>query len=278
MAALLALLSSLLWGTSDFLGGNLSKRYKALAVTGLSQVFGLVFALLAVIVTGSFVAPTLEFDGYFMSGVIAGLAGFIGLVSLYTGLATGRMGVVAPISSLSALVPLIVAFVGGERASGIQILGMAIALAGAFMASGPELRGATVRPILLGVSAAIFFGISLTFLWKGSETAPLLTMTSMRVASVTVVILLAIYFRTTGRFSKKDYPALIFIGIADFLANLTLGIATTQGLVSIAIVLGSLFPIVTALLAFGFLKERLHRVQYVGVIAAVTGVATIALG
>jgi len=278
MAALLALLSSLLWGTSDFLGGNLSKRYKALAVTGLSQVFGLVFALLAVIVTGSFVAPTLEFDSYFISGVIAGLAGFIGLVSLYTGLATGRMGVVAPISSLSALVPLIVAFVGGERASGIQILGMAIALAGAFMASGPELRGATVRPILLGVSAAIFFGISLTFLWKGSETAPLLTMTSMRVASVTVVILLAIYFRTTGGFSKKDYPALIFIGIADFLANLTLGIATTQVLVSIAIVLGSLFPIVTVLLAFGFLKERLHRVQYVGVIAAVTGVATIALG
>ena len=71
MAALLALLSSLLWGTSDFLGGNLSKRYKALAVTGLSQVFGLLFALLAVIFTGSFVSPTLEFDGYFVSGVIA---------------------------------------------------------------------------------------------------------------------------------------------------------------------------------------------------------------
>lgn len=278
MAALLALLSSLLWGTSDFLGGNLSKRYKALAVTGLSQVFGLTFALLAVVLTGSFVAPTLDFDGYFVSGVIAGLAGFIGLVSLYTGLATGRMGVVAPISSLSALVPLFVAFAGGERASSVQLVGMAIALAGAFMASGPELKGATIRPILLGVSAAIFFGISLTFLWKGSETAPLLTMTSMRVASVTVVLLLAIYFKTTGGFSRRDYPALIFVGIADFLANLTLGIATTQGLVSIAIVLGSLFPIVTALLAFGILKERLHTIQYFGVFAAVTGVATIALG
>jgi drug/metabolite transporter (DMT)-like permease len=103
-------------------------------------------------------------------------------------------------------------------------------------------------------------------------------MTSMRVASVTVVLLLAIYFRTTGSFSKKDYPALIFVGIADFLANLALGVATTQGLVSIAIVLGSLFPIVTALLAFGILKERLHTVQYFGVIAAVTGVATIAVG
>lgn len=278
MAALLALLSSLLWGTSDFLGGNLSKRYKALAVTGLSQVFGLIFAISAVLVTGSFVAPTLDFDGYFISGVIAGLAGFVGLVSLYTGLATGRMGVVAPISSLSALVPLIVAFVGGERATGVQIIGMAIALAGAFMASGPELKGATIRPILLGVSAAVFFGFSLLFLWKGSESAPLLTMTSMRIASVTIVLLLALYFRTTGGFSKRDIPILIFVGIADFLANLTLGIATTKGLVSVAIVLGSLFPIVTALLAFGLLKERLHKIQYVGVVAAVTGVVTIAIG
>jgi drug/metabolite transporter (DMT)-like permease len=275
MAALLALLSSLLWGTSDFLGGNLSKRYKALAVTGFSQVFGLIFALLAVILTGSFVSPTLEFDGYFVSGVIAGLTGFIGLVSLYTGLATGRMGVVAPIASLSALIPLMIAFIGGERASSVQLLGMAIALSGAFMASGPELKGATFRPVLLGVAAAVFFGLSLTFLWRGSETAPLLT---MRVASVTIVILLALYFRTTGGFAARDYPALIFVGIADFLANLTLGIATTKGLVSIAIVLGSLFPIVTAMLAFGILKERLHRIQYAGVVTAVTGVATIALG
>ncbi len=278
MAALLALLSSLLWGTSDFLGGNLSKRYKALAVTGLSQVFGLIFALLAVIFTGSFVSPTLDFDGYFVSGVIAGLTGFIGLVSLYTGLATGRMGVVAPIASLSALIPLMIAFIGGERATSLQLLGMAIALSGAFMASGPELKGATLRPVLLGVAAAVFFGLSLTFLWRGSETAPLLTMTSMRVASVTIVILLALYFRTTRGFAARDYPALIFVGIADFLANLTLGIATTKGLVSIAIVLGSLFPIVTAMLAFGILKERLHRIQYLGVVTAVTGVATIALG
>jgi len=100
----------------------------------------------------------------------------------------------------------------------------------------------------------------------------------MRVASVTIVILLALYFRTTGGFAARDYPALIFVGIADFLANLTLGIATTKGLVSIAIVLGSLFPIVTAMLAFGILKERLHRIQYLGVVTAVTGVATIALG
>ena len=63
----------------------------------------------------------------------------------------------------------------------------------------------------------------------------------------------------------------------DFMANYFLGVATTKGLLSIAMVLGSLFPIVTSILAFSFLKERLHPVQYVGVFLAVLGVACISL-
>jgi len=276
MAAILALLSSLLWGSADFLGGTLSKRHRAFAVTGLSQIFGLLVGLIAMAVTGAYLAPTLAFDGFFISGAIAGIAGLIGLVSLYSGLATGRMGVVAPISALSALVPLAIAFIEGEQVSPLQILGMAIALTGAFMASGPELRGASIRPILLGLSAAIFFGISLTFLWLGSGENPLLTMVSMRIASVSIVISVAVILRNRGSFKKEDMPALLFVGSADFLANLTLGIATTKGLASVAFVLGSLFPIVTALLAFGIHKERLLKVQYMGILAAVAGVATIA--
>ncbi|MGA1415765.1 MAG: EamA family transporter, partial [Candidatus Nanopelagicaceae bacterium] len=271
MAAILALLSSLLWGSADFLGGTLSKRHRAFAVTGLSQVFGLLVGLIAMVVTGAYLAPTLALDGFFVSGAIAGVAGLIGLISLYSGLATGRMGVVAPISALSALVPLAIAYIEGERVNALQVLGMAVALAGAFMASGPELRGASIRPILLGLSAAIFFGISLTFLWQGSKLNPLLTMVSMRIASVSIVISVAVAFRNRGSFTKRDMPALLFIGSADFLANLTLGIATTKGLASVAFVLGSLFPIVTALLAFGIHKERLLKVQYFGILAAVAG-------
>ena len=78
-----------------------------------------------------------------------------------------------------------------------------------------------------------------------------------------------------GGFTKKEYPSLIFIGVADFLANVLLGVACTKGLVSIAMVLGSLFPIATALLAFKFLRERLQRVQYIGIALAVAGVALI---
>ena len=111
MAAILALFSSVLWGTADYLAGNLTKRFKAIAVTGVSQAFGLVTGIVLVIVTGSFIAPNLSWNGYFLPAAGAGIAGFFGLVSFYSGLATGRMGVVSPISTLSAVIPLSVAII-----------------------------------------------------------------------------------------------------------------------------------------------------------------------
>lgn len=283
MGSLLALLSSLLWGTADYLAGNLSKKYRSLAVTGVSQFFGLLFGL-SVIAIGTqfgspFIRPTLAWDGYFIAGIVAGISGFIGLLAFYTGLATGRMGVVSPISSLSVLIPLTVAFLQGERATSLQALGITVALVGAFLASGPEIRGGLpIKPILYAVVAALGFGGALTFIAIGSRVDAIHTMTSMRVASVTVCLILALKFRSLGGFSQKVFPLLVFIGVADFLANFLLGVATTKGLVSVAMVLGSLFPIVTALLAFKFLHERLHRIQYLGIVFAISGVALISIG
>lgn len=277
MGSLLALLSSVLWGTADYLAGNLSKKYKAIAVTGVSQTFGLLFGILCIISFSDFIKPNLSLDGYFIPGVIAGIAGFIGLIAFYTGLATGRMGVVSPISSLSVLIPLGFALIQGERPTMLQTIGIVIAITGAFMASGPEVKnGLPIKPILFALVAAFGFGTALTFIAIGSETDSLHTMTAMRVASVSICILLALKFRTVGGFTKNYLPLLIFIGVADFLANFLLGVATTKGLVSIAMVFGSLFPVVTILLAYKFLHERLHRVQYLGISFALLGVVLIA--
>ena len=277
MGSLLALLSSVLWGTADYLAGNLSKKYKAIAVTGVSQTFGLLFGILCIISFSDFIKPNLSLDGYFIPGVIAGIAGFIGLIAFYTGLATGRMGVVSPISSLSVLIPLGFALIQGERRTMLQTIGIVIAITGAFMASGPEVKnGLPIKPILFALVAAFGFGTALTFIAIGSETDSLHTMTAMRVASVSICILLALKFRTVGGFTRNYLPLLIFIGVADFLANFLLGVATTKGLVSIAMVFGSLFPVVTILLAYKFLHERLHRVQYLGISFALLGVVLIA--
>lgn len=277
MGSLLALLSSVLWGTADYLAGNLSKRFKAIAVTGVSQSFGLLFGVVCILLFADFIEPNLSMDGYFLPGVIAGIAGFIGLVAFYTGLATGRMGVVSPISSLSVVIPLVFALAQGERPTVTQTIGIIVAILGAFMASGPEVRnGLPIKPLMFALIAAIGFGTALTFIAIGSETDSLHTMTAMRVASVSICILLALRFRTVGGFAKNNIPLLIFIGVADFLANFLLGVATTKGLVSVAMVFGSLFPVVTILLAYKFLHERLQKVQYVGIAFAIGGVILIA--
>ena len=278
MASLLALLSSILWGGADFLGGKLSKRYQAIAVTAGSQVFGLLIGVSIVLISSSWLSPSLSWDSYFISGVFAGLLGFIGLVAFYTGLATGRMGVVAPISALSVTIPLTIAFINGEKPNTGQLIGMGVALTGAFFASGPEIKGGvTIKPIIFAVIAAFGFGSAVTFIARGSETSAIMTMTTMRLATLMVALLLFARYRTIGGFTKKDLPILIAIGGADFMANLLLGVATTKGLVSLAVVLGSLYPIVTALLAFRLLHERLHKVQYLGIAFAITGVVVISL-
>ena len=278
MASLLAILSSILWGGADFFGGKLSKRYQAIAVTAVSQAFGLLIGITIILVSSSWIKPSLSWDGYFLSGVCAGLLGFLGLIAFYTGLATGRMGVVAPISALSVLIPLTIAFINGEKPSSTQLLGMSIALTGAVFASGPELKGGlAVKPIVLAVIAAFGFGTAIAFIARGSASSAIMTMTTMRFSTFIVALFLFARFRTTGGFKKKDIPLLVGIGAADFIANLLLGVATTKGLVSLAVVLGSLYPIVTALLAFKILHERLHKIQYVGIGFAIAGVAVISL-
>jgi len=277
MVTLLALFSSLLWGTADFHGGKLSKTHPAIAVLGVTQAIGLVFGVVLVLASGDFSANAFGENGYFIPGALAGILGYCGLICLYAGLSTGRMGVVAPISGLSALIPVAYAyFVKGDRLSIILSIGAALAIVGAFLASGPEMsQGLPMKPSILALGAAAGFGTSLVFMAIGSQGSALMTMVMMRATTFLVSLAIFAKYRTLGGLTFKNAPILIFIGCADFLANLLLGIATTKGNLTLAMVLGSLYPVVTALLAFKFLHERLHRIQYLGIFAAVVGVAII---
>jgi drug/metabolite transporter (DMT)-like permease len=178
---------------------------------------------------------------------------------------------------LSALIPLAFALIyKGDQLSTILSIGVVCAMLGGFLASGPEVsQGLPLKPVLLALSAAFFFGIALVCMALGSESSALMTMTTMRTTTLIIGIALLVRFRHIGGLGKPQMPLLIFIGIADFAANLLLGVATTKGLVSLAMVLGALYPIATALLAYFFLHERLHRVQYFGIAFAVVGVGLI---
>ncbi len=278
MAILLALFSAALWGTGDFEGGRLAKRLPAIAVTGASQGLGLVFGIAVALISHQWHSPLLGPEGYLQSAIFAGVSGYLGLVALYAGLSTGRMGVVSPISSLCAIVPVAYALLRGEHLPLLQGVGIAVALVGAFCASGPELSSTLpLRPLILALGAACGFGTALTFMAKGSQINPLMTMVAMRVTTLIISAGIAAKRRSFGGLRRSDIPRLSFIGIADFSANALVGIASTLGLVSVVMVLGSLFPIMTAILAFRFLHERLHSVQYLGIILAISGVALVSL-
>ena len=275
MPVILALLSSLVWGLSDFLGGTLSKKRKAVAVIGGSQSFGLIFVSLLAI---AFQTWTWN-QSVWINGAIAGAMGLFGLVCFYTALATGQMGIVAPISSLSAVVPVTIGLVQGEQPSTMQLAGIVVALIGVILASGPELNGKVdPRPVLLALLAAVTFGFCVYFMARGARINPTMTVTAMRAVQVLLVIVLFLAIRNLGGLVKRDIPMLATIGASDAGANVLYTFAASLGLLSVVSVLGSLYPIVTVLLAWWIHKERLMRVQYIGIAITFSGVALLALG
>lgn len=277
MAALLALLSSVLWGGSDFLGGTVSRRLAAPVVVGASQLVGLLAVTAVTAGVGELGGPS----GYLPWAVGAGLAGLVGLVAFYSALAIGTMGVVSPIAALGVVVPVLVGLLRGERPGTVQVFGIVLAVVGVVLASGPELSGrAGARPLLLAVLAAFAFGLALLFIAEGGRTSTLMTLVAMRATSVAVmvVVLGAVARRTSLGLRAGDVPVITVMGLGDVGANLAFGVASTKGLVSVVAVLGSLYPVVTVLLARVVLAERLARVQNVGVAVALAGVVLIAAG
>lgn len=277
MAALLALLSSVLWGGSDFLGGTVSRRLAAPVVVGASQLVGLLAVTAVTAGLGELGGPS----GYLPWAVGAGLAGLVGLVAFYSALAIGTMGVVSPIAALGVVVPVLVGLLRGERPGTVQVLGIVLAVVGVVLASGPELSGrAGARPLLLAVLAAFGFGLALLFIAEGGRTSTLMTLVAMRATSVAVmaVVLGAVARRTSLGLRAGDVPVITVMGVGDVGANLAFGVASTKGLVSVVAVLGSLYPVVTVMLARVFHAERLARVQNVGVAVALAGVVLIAAG
>ena len=274
MAVLLALLSSVLWGTADFFGGLLSRRRAAYAVVGASQAAGLVAITIAALFTGGFGEPL----GWLVPAVLAGIAGSLGLVCFYAALATGTMGVVSPIAALGAVVPVIGGLVAGEEPSTLAGAGIVLALFGAVAASGPELQGkAGARPVALAAIAGIGFGLAILFIAWGAETDTIMTLFGMRLTSVLGFTVAAIIARTLGGLQRTDLGPLAFIGIGDVSANLLFGFSSQLGYVSVTAVLASLYPVTTVLLARFVLHERLLRIQYAGVAAALAGVALVSL-
>ncbi len=275
VASIYALVSSIIWGTADYLGGRLTRTRSSLAVTGGSQPFGLIAALISVALFGSWTYSS----QVAISGIAAGALGLTGLLAFYTALATGRMGIVSPISSTGVIIPFGIGILSGDSPHPIQLVGVIVTIAGVILASGPEVSGgAPIRPVLLAVYASFSFGICVYFMSTGGAVNAGMTVVTMRITQVTIMLTVALILRSRGGLQRSDIPMLVAIGATDAIANVIYAVAAGMGMLSIVSVLGSLFPVVTVLLAWIFDKERLLAVQYVGIGIAICGVAAITAG
>jgi drug/metabolite transporter (DMT)-like permease len=312
VAALLALLSSLLWGASDFLGGTATRRLPGTTVVVLSQAVALaVLVPIVLAVDAGPVGPVLA------PSVAAGVVGPLALVAFYRALALGTMGVVAPIAALGVAVPVVAGLTAGESPTSAQLVGIAVASVGVALACGPELDGAGrggALPLVLALVAALGFGTVFVLLAEGAGQdgagvgTVLLVLLVMRGTSV---LLLSTFLLVRSQVTRAQatagtaqvaraggaslvppsgeepssaarwraaLPVLVVMGLFDVAANGTYATATQTGLVSVAAVLASLYPVVTALLAWRVHDERLARVQWIGVVLAMTGVVLLAGG
>lgn len=275
VSALLALCSSLLWGTSDFVAGLKSKTLPPAAVVGWSQMVGFLTLCVVVVIMGN----PLTASGWQGWAVASGVAGAVALAAFYAALSTGTMSVVAPVAALGAALPVLLGVATGESPSPVAWVGMGVALLGTVLASGPEVRsGLPIRPVLLAGVAAVGFGTVLFCMDRGARASLVSTLWGMRLTSLVIFAGVAAVRRSTGGVGRRDWPTLVFVGLADLGANALFVAASTQGLVSVAAVLGSLYPVVTILLARAILAERLRLVQNVGVVLAMAGVVAIATG
>ena len=277
MLALLALASSAVWGTSDFFAGLKSRTIAPPAVVAVTQGAALVALSAILLVRHTGLSPSFTGTGPLWS-IAAGVAGAAGLVCFYSALASGTMGVVAPISSLGALLPVLLGLLTGEKPSATAWVGMAVAVTGAALASGPELTGALpARPVILAAAAAAFFGTALFCLDRGARFALLETLWSMRMTSVGLFVVAGLVARSVGGTRVRDLPALTVIGLGDVTANAMFAFSSSRGMVSVASVLGSLYPVATVFWARLLLGERLRRIQAIGVALTLVGVVAIAV-
>jgi drug/metabolite transporter (DMT)-like permease len=281
MAALLALVSALCYGVSDFSGGLAARRVAASTVVLVSNAFSLLLAVLAVaLLPGSLYSAT-----DMAWGVAAGAVGLLGVVLLYRGLAIGPMSVVAPLTAvLSAVVPVVVGVARGERPGAVAVIGVVLAVpAMALISREPRRehaarlsRGALVSALCAGVS---FGGFYVLLAQTGSHGGawPLV---GQRAASVVILLALAtaaVLRRTAALPDRSALRLGLVAGATDFAANLAYVLATHRGLLALVAVISSLYPATTLLLARGLLQERVGRQQVAGLVLAVVAVALIAL-
>jgi drug/metabolite transporter (DMT)-like permease len=298
MTVTLALIAAACIGVSDFLGAAASRTRSALTVSAVLQLAGLVTLTPIAVVMGASDLTAHDLG----LGAVSGLVTSVAFLGFFTAMAHGRMGIVVPVSAaLAALVPAVVGIAGGNSLSSLAVAGVACALVAIpLVAYEPEedddddedgkgspvaARGAGERPQpwstgrQIGVSVLCGSGFGVYFVCIGhtSRSAGLWPTVANLVVALAVTIPIALRAGMMPRLASAPRAA-VAGGVALGAADACLTTALQQGPLTVASVLGNLYPLVTIALGVTLLGERVHHWHALGIVLAVAGVAMIAAG
>lgn len=282
-ATLLALLSAVLYGAGDFVGGVASRRASTLAVVFVSQFAGAV----ALLVLLPLLPSATVGRGDLIWGAAAGLAGGIGVALLYRALAIGTMSVVAPTTAVCAVViPVAVSILLGERPSSLSLTGVAMALMAIVLVSQASTpaesarhHARSARVLTIAIASGVAIGVFYLALARTARDAGLWPLLAARGASAVVFVIMALVSGHGAlRMPGDVLPMAILCGLLDMTANALYLVATRGGSLSTIVTLASLYPASTVVLARLVLRERLSRLQIAGVSACLVAVVLIVGG
>lgn len=287
MVTILALAAAVLYGTADFLGGVASRRASVFAVLAMTVPAGAVVVIVVASLgevprLGGLGSPALP-GGWGAVGWAAasGVCGASGLIAFYAGFATAPISVVAPVAALvSTVLPVGVAIAGGERPTAGMVAGGLTCLVAIVLVSMPQAgaghgsAAGRLRGLGYGAAAGAGFGLFFLCLNNAGQSGVLGPVAISRTAGTLVAFGVALATRTRPWRHAGGRTVLIALvsGGVDAAANVCYVLATRAGLFGLAVVITSLYPGMTVLLARWVLGERMRWLQRAGLLLAAAGV------
>ncbi len=268
----LSLGAAAIWGAGDFSGGIATKRAAVFRVVAGAHACGLILMLALAWATAEPMPP----HSSLIWGAIAGITGAFGIAALYKGLAIGRMGVVAPVASvITAILPVLFGFRTEGMPGRLQLVGFSLAVVSIWLIARPENEIDSHRGLGLAILAGIMFGLFLVSGKQAGQSGVFWPLVAARTASTLLMLTIMAFSPRDPRPLRPAFVPILLSGLCDSGANALFIAATRHGRLDVAAVLSSLYPASTVILARMLLKERISRLQTIGIAGALISVALI---
>jgi drug/metabolite transporter (DMT)-like permease len=271
---LLALTSAILWGIWAFGVGRCSRNISAWMVILVSEGCAALIYLTMGLATDDLIINQADL----VPGLIAGFLNLGGNILLLAAYARGKLGVAAGIKPAQVLIPLSYSLFIGQQLQPLVAFGVAAILVGLSLFGFSSARigtagGTDLKQVFLAVGAAACYGTGNVVMDIGSRTSVYGTLIVAMIPMLTGAVLLVLITRSYSRLDRQTLGILVGAGAALGLGAVAFYTASDLGNLGVVAVLGSMSPIVTALLAFVFLKERLARMEISALLIVLVGAA-----